>query len=160
MPTEMNKFLYSPQISPGNDDVTPMDEDFPLTLISRDTVLFQYPYNTPSLTLTLKTPAFNNQKTINLSRIQRHSRGRSLITYRDPAWPKSYSLSYSFENLSYANKNDIISFIQQTLGKEIKFTDYQSQVYKAIIANPRDFISEERGTCGFTWKVNLQGILM
>lgn len=157
---DMNKFRYSPQISPGNPNIAAMPEDIPVTLVNRNTVLFEYPYDTPTLTLELKNPVFNNSEALNLSRIERHSRGRELIVYRDPSWPKSQSLSYSFENLSLQNKDDIIEFVQATLGKEIKFTDHQSQIYKMIIANPRDFISEEHGNCGFTWKVNLQGILM
>lgn len=145
---------YDPQIFSGDFPTTE-----PHTLVERSTVLFEYPYDTPTLTLELKTPVFNDQEAIDLSRIQRRSIGGSLIVYRDDDWPKGFSLNYSFENLSLQNKDDIMNFVKQTLGKEIKFTDHVSKVYKVIITNPKDFISDELNTCGFTWKVNLQGIL-
>jgi len=156
----MDYCSYSPQISPGNPNITPMPALNPLTIVNRSTVLFQYPYDTPTLTLELRNPQLNDQKTIDLSRIQRHSRGRELITYRDPDWPAGYTLSMAFTSLSLQTKNQIISFVQQTVGREIKFTDHLSQIYKCIIANPRNFISEEYDVCGFTWKVDLQGVLV
>lgn len=145
---------YDPQIFIGNFPTT-----IPHTIVTRTTVLFQYPYDSPTLELELKTPTFNDQEAIDTSRIQRRSIGGSLIVYRDENWPKGFSLNYSFENLSLEARDNIVSFLRETLGKEIKFTDHNSKVYKAIITNPKDFISEELSDCGFTWKVNLQGIL-
>lgn len=151
---------YDPQIVGGNNSITPPPLTNPKTLVNRTTVLFQYPFDTPSLTLELRNPELNDQRTIDLSRIQRYSIGRELILYRSNNWPKFLSLSYSFRGLKLQQSDNIKTFIKTTLGKEIKFTDYQSQEYKVIITNPREFISEEFANCGFTWAVNLQGVLV
>ena len=155
----MSLCTYNPQISPGG-SLTPPPSTLPVILTKRSTVLFEYPYTDPTTTLELRNPEFNDHRAIDLSRVQRYSRGKTLIVYRDPTWPKSFSISYSFTGLSITKKDEIMSFISISLGKEIKFTDYLTQVYKCIITNPKDFLSEESQSCGNTWKVNLQGILV
>lgn len=155
----MNKCSYSPQISPGNNSVTPIPSTIPFTPESRSTILFEYPYETPTLTLELRTPEFNDIGLLEFSRVQKRSRGNTLILFRDPTWPKSKTFNFSLRALTQVSRNEIIAFCQTTAGQWIKFTDWRSQVHKVIILNPSNSITQEGRGCQFTWKVDLQEII-
>lgn len=155
----MELCTYSPQISPGNTNITAMPATMPLTLVSRDTVLLEYPYSSPTTTLELKVPQLNDIKLLEFSRIQRRSRGNTLVIARKSYWPKSNTFNIAFSSLTAAERDEIIAFVRLTLGKEIKYTDYESQEHKAIIINPSNPITQEGEGCQYTWKVDLQEVL-
>lgn len=170
----MNKCSYSPQISPVTiDGLTPPPTTGP-TLIKRSTVLFQYPFDSPTTTLEIRAPSLNNKIVPKISRVQSLSRGNELLVYRDPIWPKSTIFNWSFEGLTKAEAEACLAFALLSCGQIVKITDYESRVMRCILMNPRNPISqelrdlipvtpgsptprEERGTRGFTWKCDLQG---
>lgn len=155
----MELCTYSPQISPGNSNITPMPETMPLTLVSRETVLLEYPYASPTTTLELKVPQLNDIKLVDFSRIQRRSRGNTLITARKSYWPKSNTFNIAFNFLTASERDDVIAFVKLTLGKEVKYTDHESQEHKVILINPANPLTQEGEGCQFTWKVDLQEII-
>lgn len=154
----MDKCSYSPQISPITiPGLTPPAAVGP-TLVKRDTVLLQYPYDSPTTTLTLRVPNLNNKLVPKISRIQTLSRGNTLVVYRDPIWPKSTILNWAFEGLTGDEAEACLAFSKLTCGKIIKLTDYESRVLRGILTNPRNPISQERNSCrGYTWKMDFQG---
>ena len=156
----MDECTYSPQISPGS-PLTPMPETSPVTLVARDTVLIQYPYTSPTHTLELRNPGFNDKLVIQKSRIYRVSRGNDLIVYRDQIWPKARIINYAFEGLTQTQAEDALTFYEVSLGKYIKLTTYESLVYKGIILNPNNPISKEtKHDCSYTLKFDFQGTLI
>lgn len=154
----MDECTYSPQITPGN-PMTGMPETIPVTLVNRDTILLEYPYNSPTLTLELKNPILGDHDVAEYSRIQRHTRGLGLKLYRDPTWPKSRTFNISFQGLSSTDRNAILAFIRQTAGLELKYTDYYSQVHKVIMLQPKTPITQTGQGCQYTWKTDLQEVI-
>lgn len=154
----MENCTYSPQISPGNSNITPMPADLPYTPVARPTILLEYPYAAPTLTLELRTPEFNDIGLLEFSRVQKRSRGNTLILYRDPIWPKSKTFNFSIRALTQVSRDEIIAFCRASIGQWVKFTDWRSQEHKVIILNPSNSITQEGRGCQFTWKVDLQEI--
>lgn len=154
----MDKCTYSPQISPVTiPGLTPPPATGP-TLVRRATVLFQYPFDTPTTTLGIRSPNLNNKLVPKISRLQLMSRGNELIVYRDPVWPKSTLLNWSFEGLTKDEAESCLAFSLLTCGRIIKVTDYESRVLRVILINPRNPISQERAGCrAYTWKADMQG---
>lgn len=170
----MDKCTYSPQISPVTiTGLNPPPSTGP-TLIRRSTVLFQYPYASPTTTLEIRAPSTNNKLVPKISRIQAMSRGNELLVFRDPIWPKSTLINWSFEGLTAEEAENCLAFCLISCGQLVKITDYESRVMRGILINPRNPISQElkdlipvvsgsptpreiRGTRGFTWKCDIQG---
>lgn len=170
----MNKCTYSPQISPVTiPGLTPPPAVGPV-LVRRATVLFQYPYASPTMTLEIRAPSTNNKLVPKISRIQAMSRGNELLVFRDPIWPKSTLINWSFEGLTAEEAEACLSFALVSCGQLIKVTDYESRVMRCILINPQNPISQEskeiipviplsptpreaRGTRGWTFKIDLQG---
>lgn len=158
MPTEMNVCSYSPQISPGNSNVNPMPEDAPVTLVPQQTIVLEYPWDTPTITLTLKNPELNDKFVKKFTRIYRRSRGGTIIGYRDVTWPHQDILNWSFMGLPKADAEAALDFYRAAAGKYIKVTTYEGLVYKGIILNTNNPISEEGpGGCQYTLKFDFQG---
>ena len=156
----MNECEYSPQISPGNADITAMSALMPFTPIERETILLEYPYASPTLTLELRNPELNDRKSLVYSRVQRKSRGNSLILFRASHWPKSRVFNISFRALTSSNRDAIISFIRASLGKEIKYTDFLAQEHKVVLINPDAEITQEGIGCQYTWTASLQEVIL
>ncbi len=155
----MDECSYSPQITPGN-PITSMPADIPVTLVARDTILLECPYDTPTITLELKNPILGDHDVAEYSRIQRHTRGLGLKLYRDDTWPKSRTFNMSFQALSAIDRDNILDFIRQTAGLELKYTDYLSQVHKVIMLVPKTPITQTGRGCQYTWKTDLQEIIV
>lgn len=155
----MDDCTYSPQISPGNASRTPIASTMP-TLTPASTVELAYPFVSPTSTLTLRNPQFNNKIVPKINRILRYSRGYSLVVYRDPVWLKQTIINWNFVALTKVEAEDALDFFLLTAGKEIKLTDFESRVYKGILLNPENPISQEsKDACSYTLKVDFQGTL-
>ena len=51
----------------------------PPTFVHRSTVEFAYPYDTPTTTIELPSPAFGNQETMSQMRVMTETRGGDLV---------------------------------------------------------------------------------
>lgn len=151
----MDYCSYSPQISPGS-LLTPIPSTGP-SLVRRETVLLQYPFSSPTTSLEIRNPEFNDKIVLQVSRVQRYTRDYTLDLYRDSKWPKSVVLGWNFVALHLDKCDEIIDFCKLTVGKEIKVTDYDSRILKGIITRPDNPITQEGPNCLFTWKFDFQG---
>ncbi len=155
----MDECTYSPQISPGNSNRTPIPDVQP-TLTPINYVELAYPFSSPTTTLQLRRPEFNDKLVPKISRILRYSRGNTLRVYRDPVWLKQTIINWNFSGLTKVEAEAALDFFLESVGKEIKLTDYNSQVYKGVILNPENPISQEsKSACSYTLKLDFQGTL-
>lgn len=107
------------------------------------------------LTVQLRNPDFGDTDSIELRRIQRRSRGGDLILFRDGNWPKTETFTYEFSYLKRQDLMNLIVFIQETLGQDITLTDYNGQVYTAIIITPSEDLVQS-GRQNFTTRLSFQ----
>ena len=108
-------------------------------LSKRTDVQFYYPATNPcsaQYLMTLRTPNFGDRDRNKYNRINRESRGGSLVVFRDPKWPKQRTLLLDFSGILDSEVDNILSFFQNTLGLPIGFRDWQNRVWRGIITNP------------------------
>lgn len=100
-----------------------------------------YPYDTPTLSITLPSPEPGNSEDHNIVGLISRSRSGKLIAFRDGLWSKTQTHRYVFENLTGDAADDYQSFVQATHGKEIKMTDHRNLVWRGYILNPEGTIT-------------------
>ena len=94
----------------------------------------------------LKSPSFGNTDSISFNRINRVSRGGTLQVYSDPRWPKSQNMSLEFVGLSEEECQSVLALIDESLGRDIKITDWEGRTWIGIITNPDTAISRVGST--------------
>lgn len=152
----MDLKYYSPQISPGNSNFTPPPAVGPV-LVKSDTITLTYPYVSPTTTLVMRAPEFNNTEALNLRRINRVTRGNSLRLFNNRTWPRDHILTFSVSTLEKDQVEAIVDFVNESLGKDIGYLDYESQQWKGIILNPETLITDLTKACNYSADVTFQG---
>jgi hypothetical protein len=123
---------YSPFIGSGSPGAPPTT---PPTL-GAATLTLTYPYIAPTTTLVLRNPEFQNKESLNFNRINRETRGGTLAVYADPDWPKAKVLTLTLRHLKQTQVDALLTFLQESLGKEIGLLDHENRQWRGIILNP------------------------
>ena len=129
--TEQN---YTPFVGSGGGSITPPTTTVPT--LGNATLTLTYPYTTPTTTLVLRNPEFQNQDSLNFNRINRETRGGTLVVYADPNWPKAQTLSLTVNHLKQSQVDDLFDFLLESLGKEIGLLDHENRQWRGIILTP------------------------
>ncbi len=127
--------IYAPYQGGGANSIRPIQP----SLNRKEDVIFYYPVGAVSAattSLTLRTPNFGDRDRNQFNRINRESRGGSLQVYRDPKWPKIRSLVMDYSGVKDSEVDGIIKFLEDTLGLEISFRDWNSRVWTGIVTTP------------------------
>ncbi len=148
---------YCPQVSPGNPNLTPPSTTEP-TLTPQGKIVLTFPYVTPTLTVTLKAPNFNNKHNILLERIFKRSRGGTVIMERDQTDPVTEKLALSIDGITPTEIDSYLTFIKTSLGKEIGLEDYESRQWRGIIVNPDEAVNQQ-DSCSYSLRLEFQGSL-
>lgn len=135
------------------------------TLVRQSSVVFSYPYTNPTLSVTLThAPDMGNTEQVKYSRVNVDSRGGDPIIFADPNWPMEQVQTLNFSYIKQTEINDFQSFLQQTLGQQIKYTDHENQTWKLVILNPNTPITNMAKTdaCGndlYSFSLEVQGAM-
>lgn len=131
----------------------------PPVYTKRPTIVLTYPYVSPSLTLTLRSPELEDSEKDVYNRIIRESRGGDQKIYRDNKWPQSRLLNYEI----IFNKNqvvlDFLNFVSVSIGKEIGLLDYLSRQWRGILIPP-ETIFTHRGRSDRSVNFEFEGELV
>jgi hypothetical protein len=129
------RFDYTPFVGSSTDpNFTPPPTTAPTLGYHR--LLLTYPYVSPSVSLTLRNPAFGDKDRLGFNRINRVTRGGTLIVFSDPKWPKTETLSVQVDGLTQRQANDVIDFLRSSLGKEIGLLDWENRQWRGVIITP------------------------
>lgn len=126
--------IYSPFVGTVASGVTPPSVTVP-TLV-KGILTLTYPYVSPTETLILRNPVFGNAHRLEYQRINRTSRGGTLLIYADPVWPKQQVLVIQVDGLKESKKTEFLQFLNLSLGKEVGLLDHESRQWKGIITTP------------------------
>lgn len=130
----------------------------PPVLTRRSTILLTYPLTAPTTTIELRAPQFDDVEQYEFRRINRKTRGGTLQIFRDNAWPASERLTYSFDNLKEQKKQDLLQFLQQTIGQEIGLLDYESRKWRGVIITPTTQAGNE-DRAGNSITIQFEGVI-
>lgn len=131
----------------------------PPVLGSRSTIVLTYPYVSPTNTLELRNPEFQNPDTMDIQNVLTRSRGGDLILIRDPLWPVVETKSYKIVTITAVKKELFKTFLQESRGKEIGLLDYENRQWHGIILNPNARIVTIKDTCSYDITFDFEGSL-
>lgn len=107
--------------------------------------------------LLLRMPNLGNRDRLSMTRINRETRGGTLIVYADPIWPKVQNLLLSFSGLSDDESQDLMTFMETHLGEEIRLIDHEQRLWKGVIVNPQEPIVQDGPGCRYTASFEFEG---
>jgi len=133
------KKRYTPFVGAGTGEYTPPPTTAPT--LATGTLTLTYPFASPSSTLVLRNPEFTDRDMLNFNRINRKTRGGTLVVFADPNWPKTQVLSVQVDNLSHTQRDALITFLATSLGKEIGLLDWEGRQWRGLIVTPNLLIT-------------------
>lgn len=149
---------YQPQVAPGNDNLTGPSTTVP-TLTFEESITLTFPYDTPTITLVLRCPEFNNKEFLHLTRIVKLTRGNELIVKRDQNWPRNETLSMSFTSLKEEEKTALLNLFDASLGLEIGLLDHEGRQWKGIFTSFNEPVLQD-ANCSYSAEFSFQGYLV
>jgi hypothetical protein len=153
-------YQYSPFIGESSDPdaPTPPPETLqePLTGISAPFQLLYPATGVVTDSLSLRTPNLGNLDRLSFNRIQRETRGGTLVIYADPVWPKTQTLVLSFSGLRQEEARNLLTFIEDHLGQEIGLIDWEHRYWRGVITAPDQPIVQD-GRDSYTASFEFQG---
>jgi len=120
-------------------------------VFSTGTVEFTYPPTSPTNTLTLDDPDFGNNDTLNFTRIDRETRGGDRKIFSDGKWASWERLEMTVSDLCEVDADDIITFLNVSLGKTVRLTDWEGRTWEGVIVEPETDLVKGRGG----WRLDL-----
>jgi len=101
-------------------------------------VTFEHPYDTPTLTLTLKAPSLGNSEKFDI-KTQFHVTMDN-TPYSHKKTPVKHTLLLNFGFMTKAKIDEMITFFNTSAGDQIRYTDQDSVVwYGYMLTNQNDF---------------------
>lgn len=145
---------YAPQVGSGdNQDYDTISLSPPV--LTPGTLTLTHPVAMPSLTLVLKNPDFRDTDGLKFTYVNDLSRGGERLVFGDPDWPKYDLRSFKVSNLKVSQMQDLVSFMNATLGQEIGLLDWEGLQWKGIIDAPQTAVVSTRA--GFAVTLSFQG---
>lgn len=147
---------YSPFIGTTTADLVAPPRPTGLTLIKQDNIQFTY----GATTIILRGPEFGNRDRLKFTRVNRESRGGTLVVYADPIWPQVETMLVEFYGLYETESQSIIDFIVLSLGKEIEIRDWENRSWIGVITNPNTpIIRNSKNNNTLTLELDIQSAL-
>jgi hypothetical protein len=140
------EFEYHPFVGSGAEDApTPPPITLSEPLEVSETFKLVYPAaGAVTDSVTLRAPQFGNRDRIGINRINRETRGGTLVVYADPIWPKTQTLVLSFAGLTRGEAVNLLTFYETYLGDEIGLLDWEHRYWKGVITQPDAVIQDGR----------------
>lgn len=113
----------------------------------------------PTDLIELRPPDFGNKDRLSFDRINRETRGGTLTVFADPDWPKVQTLVLSFSALYRQEAHELIRFIREHLGLEIKLSDWEQRIWKGVITTPDEPVIQD-GRNSFSASFEFEGELL
>ena len=122
---------------------------------------FIWPINNTKVTdyVTLRPPEFGNKDTLTFNRINRETRGGTLIIFANPIWPKIQTLALTFTGLRQIEVQDLFDFLLDHLGVEIGLIDWESRCWKGVLTTTTNPITEDSWN-NYTVNLEFEGELI
>jgi len=149
---------YAPSVGSTSDPDAPDPPAVtPPTLVyTNNNVELSYPVAAPTHTLTLRGPELGNRDRLSPHRINRETRGGTLTVFADPQWPKVKQLEFQFIGLTENEGQDLLDFIETSLGKEVKLRDWEGQEWLGVITSTEEPIVRDRDTCNLSTSLSFE----
>jgi len=137
---------FAPFVGTSTDPNAPVPPKWNQPTISETAsgITFFFPAINPTTSIHLRGPELDNTDRLSFHRVNRESRGGTLILYADPIWPKIAHLGFQFNGLNEAESQEFLDFCLLTLGKEIGFIDWENREWRGVIVSPQEPIVRDK----------------
>lgn len=131
---------FSPYVGAGTDGFPTFSATAPT--LGSGVLTLTYPRVGPSLTLVLKNPTFGNVDSLAYPKIDRTTRGGERVLFSDPDWGSSQVLTMTVENICDPDIDELLTFLNTSLGKEIGLLDWEGRTWAGVIMAPQTDITK------------------
>ena len=146
---------YSPFIGSSTDENAPAPP-----LVTQPTII---PLNQVTLTcpavsssITLRNPELGDKDISQFQRINRETRGGTLVVFSDPIWPRTQKLILEFTGLTEEKGQEFLTFLNLALGQYVELKDWESTTWGGVLTAPQSPIIRD-GTCKVSVTVEFEG---
>jgi hypothetical protein len=130
---------YTPFVGSTDDPNAPVPPSVIVPTLERvEDVQLYWPVNSPTVSVTLRGPELDNKGRLRFQRINRETRGGTLIVFADPIWPKIQQLTLEFVGLEENEAQSLLSFIGTTLGREVGLRDWENRHWTGVVVSPNE----------------------
>ncbi len=151
--------MYTPFVGSTDDPNAPAPPSATVPTLERvEGIQLYWPVDIPTMTVTLRGPELDNKDRLRFQRINRQTRGGTLVVFADPIWPKVQQLTLEFVGLKENEVQSLLSFITATLGKEIGLRDWENRHWVGVIVSPDEPIIRN-GPHNISTAFEFEGIL-
>jgi len=127
---------YTPFVGSTDDPNAPAPPSTTVPTLQRvEGVQLYWPVDMPTMTVTLRGPELDNKDRLRFQRINRETRGGTLVVFADPIWPKVQQLTLEFVGLEEDEAQSLLSFLAATLGKEVGLRDWENRHWAGVIVS-------------------------
>lgn len=148
---------YAPYIGSSGDTSYPEVSTTPPTL-GTGVFTLTYPRVTPTSTLVLKSPVFGNTDTLRFTKLDRRTRGGDRKIFSDLDWGQTQSFELVVENICSPVIDDILDFLNASVGKEIGLQDWENRDWAGVIFAPDTEVIPQIG--GWSVRIVFEGELV
>lgn len=135
---------YDPHVG-SSEDTTYTAPSGTAPTLGSGTLTLTYPPMSPTHMLTLDNPSFGNTDSVQYTRIDRVTRGGERKIYTDSTWGKVETLRFTKSNVCLLTAEQIVDFINTSLGKEINLLDWEGRNWRGVIVEPDTDVTEDAG---------------
>jgi len=153
---------YHPFVGDGPSGAPVPPADTLIGLLPTITAPFQLVYPATGATVTdsctLRAPNLGNKDRLQFNRVNRETRGGTLIVFADSQWPKTQTLALSFSGLCRDEGQTLLTFLSDHLGQEIGLIDWERRFWRGIVTTTTDPVVEDspgRFTANFEFEGEL-----
>lgn len=101
-----------------------------------------YPVVDPEDYVTLRAPDLGNRDKLSMNRVNRRTRGGTLVIFADPQWPKTQTLELNFSVLHAEEAQALLTFLQTHLGQEIGLLDWEKRYWQGVVTDVTGVITQ------------------
>ena len=148
------RWRFAPQVTVIGGQPTP--STVAPIYIDHSDVELTYPYVSPTLTITLRSPKLGDVRNITVEAARNVSMGGYLTIGRNTIWPIVQIFTYDFEALDEDLIEDYFDFIRASVGQEIGLRDHRGLTWRGFILNP-DGASTNHQVCDSSLSINFRG---
>lgn len=159
---EASECTYDPIFGGGGESTMP--KHIPNRLVQGTSVKFVYPATAVpaswTKTATLRNPEIGERFRVQMDRIYRESRMGSLQVYRDDDWPTQETVSATIRLRTEETAQDFLDFVDETLGEDIGFLDWEGNSWKGImLATAEPIVRTRNDVIDITFELVILGAL-
>lgn len=127
----------------------------------RATTSLSYPVGvSPTQTVNLRNPKFNNKQELQTGREIRYTRGGDQIINDSPYWLNLTYLEMDFESLNTAQAKGLLTLLEVSAGDQIQLVDWENRTWFGFIVNdPIDVIIQMDSGCEYNASLKFEGVL-